>query len=454
MLKENLLQRLKIPNPKYIMAQKLGYKAVFIDQFILNFEVKPDSSIEIPRGMLSYVLKLAKDLDEKIEIIDDRTKVNLNYDIDSSKILLRDYQTKALSTMVSNGTEGLLVSKAGSGKTVMGLCLVPLLNQRTLWITHTRPLATQTVERINQFLPSLNNIGDIGYIGEGKWEVGNVITIGLVQTLIRNKDKLCKLKDDFGLVICDEAHHAPSTTFTEVLGELNPYYLYGLTATPIRRDGLTDLMFQNIGNILSTVDIDEIVDYGGIIIPKVYHREINSPLPITEHDYVNILGELMLDNYRNNIIVSDVLNEATKGNICIVLTERKVHADILFKLLKEKWDKTGIATGNYKKKEINATIDDLNNNRITVLVATSSLLGEGFDHAPLNRGFLCLPIRNTVRIEQIMGRIQRTADGKKDAIMYDYVDNHSLLKHQFYNKGKHGCRYDVYKMLGAIIEKK
>ena len=168
-------------------------------------------------------------------------------------------------------------------------------------------------------------------------------------------------------------------------------------------------------------------------------------------DYQNILKELVVDTHRNKMIVDDVVKGAKKGNICIVLTDRKIHAEILHNIIKVLWPKTAIATGKYSKKYVKEQIQKLESGEVTVLIATGALLGEGFDYAPLNRCYLSLPFRNQTKIEQIIGRIQRPAEGKKDAILYDYVDNHGLLQHQFYNTGSKGCRYDVYRMLGVDI---
>jgi superfamily II DNA or RNA helicase len=231
------------------------------------------------------------------------------------------------------------------------------------------------------------------------------------------------------------------------MGSFNPYYMYGLTATPYRRDNLEQLMFQTVGPINYSVPMEAILDYGGIIVPTVIKRNVVSPKVIVSDNYQKIIKELVYDTHRNRMIVDDVTQDAEAGNICVVLTDRKVHAEVLYNIIRAVWPKTAIATGNYSKKYVKEQIQKLESGEITVLIAT----GEGFDYAPLNRCYLGLPFRNQTKIEQIIGRIQRPAEGKTDAILYDYVDSHGLLKHQFYNTGSKGCRYDVYRMLGADV---
>lgn len=449
---EFLIEELKIPNPKYQEAINQGYQAYGIPPFLTNFELLSEGSILVPRGYrkrLNYLIHYFK---IKVTALRDmRTKLRPDYGIDSSKIMLRPYQADALIKLISKSEEGVLVAPAGSGKTVMGISLLPMLGQKMLWLTHTRPLLNQAIDRATSFLPSLK-AQDIGVIGDGKWQIGEKITMAMVQTLVRRPTEAHLLRDEFGIVILDECHHAPASTFLQVIGTFNPYYLYGLTATEIRRDRLETLMFQTIGPEGARVGIEEVRAYGGIIIPTIIARQI-STLPIEDDlPFASILKQLIYDKERNQIIVNDVIREAEAGNKCIVVTDRKIHAEILFKLINSKWKKTGIATGNYTKKVIKEQIQKLENEEITTLIATGSLLGEGFDYAPLNRCFLGLPFRNQTKIEQILGRVQRSSEGKTNALLYDYVDDHSLLQHQFKNSGTKGCRHAVYTKLGADVE--
>lgn len=59
---------------------------------------------------------------------------------------------------------------------------------------------------------------------------------------------------DYGMVIVDECHHAPAVNFERVLREVNARYVYGLTATPIRKDGHQPIIFMQCGEIRYTAD--------------------------------------------------------------------------------------------------------------------------------------------------------------------------------------------------------
>lgn len=451
-LKSALVERLKIPNPAYDEAKAQGYSVYGINPFIYNFGILPDESLMIPRGFKNELIAMSNNMGLKFDISDQRTYFEPDFNIDSSAIKYRPYQADAIAKLMSTGHEGLLVAPPGSGKTVMGLSLIPLLGQPTLWLTHTDRLAKQAISRAKTFLPSLGK-KDIGYIGAGKWKPGKWLTVAMIQTLNRKLEELYKHMNDFGLVILDEAHHCPAVTFTQVVCQFNPYYLYGLTATPYRRDKLEKLMFQTIGDISVRITMQEVEEHGGIIIPTVRYRAIPSK-PIDGNNIQSILKNYVVPNEkRNGIIVGDVLREAIAGNFCLVVSDRKIHCEMLYDLIKVHWEKTGIATGNYSKKYVDEQVRKFYNNEITVLVTTFSLLGEGFDVDFLNRAFVTMPFRAEAKAEQLIGRIQRVADGKKDAIVYDYVDvNVGVLHSQFHTKSGKDCRYNCYERLGVHIE--
>ena len=451
-LKIFLVNEFKIPNPKFYEAQKAGRYTSGIDRFIYNFNIIDDATILIPRGYRKQLLNLELVKNEKdLKIIDKRAKFD-KLEINSSSIKYWKYQYDAVCSLFLE-EEGVLVAPPGSGKTVIGLSLIPLFGQPTLWLTHTKPLAIQAFDRAKTFLPSLKK-DDVGFISGGKWKKGKILTIALVQTLIRDTKRLKELKNDFGLVIVDECHRSPSTMFTTIVTELNPYYLYGLTATPYRRDKMEPVMFQIIGPPNVSIPANSVEASGSTIKPKVRYRTIRSKRIYNENNPQRLIGQCIINNKkRNHTIVGDVIAEAIMDNFCIVASSRKAHCETLYNLISAGWEKTGIATGDYKGKYVQEQIEKLNNKGITVLVTTYSLLGEGFDVPFLNRMFITTPFRNKAGLVQLVGRIQRSYPTKKDAIVFDYVDiNMNIFRNQFFSKSENDSRYKTYESLGLLIE--
>jgi len=146
---------------------------------------------------------------------------------------------------------------------------------------------------------------------------------------------------------------------------------------------------------------------------------------------------LFADKYRNRLICSDVIREATANgdNVCIVLVSRIAHGEDLYNELDSILSPAGVSVGfihsGMGEKTVEASLEDFEDGKTRVLIATYKMLAEGFDYKPANRLFLTAPVKDRTLIEQAAGRIERVYPGKEDAIIFDYVDNKvSVLANQ------------------------
>jgi len=442
---------LTLPNPGYEEADKrLRYRIrdertrrkVLAGQGILenlrNFE-EHQEYLCLPRGFLENAVSLcrARKLDYTTEsLLPEKIDIKVE-----SKIKLRDYQIPFVDDMLAGGS-GIAVAPPGSGKTLCGLELIAKLGVKTLWITHTGPLANQTLERINEFLDV-----ETGFIGGGKWKIGDV-TVALVQTLFRRD--LEEISKEFSLIIVDECHHVPARSFGDAIGAFWAHYLIGLSATPYRRDGLQSIMYQTLGPSLSEIRKDELIQAGQLIRSKVIQRKTGTRVSERIQNYQNIMAHVLACDKRVQQITGDVVAEYSLDNICAVLVPtiaygRKIqnaiadlgiHAHFIFSSerakvkVKGKWKYKTISS--MPKKKRNEILEEFKSESPSIMIATYDMLSEGFDHKPLNRLFLAGPIshKNPALIEQSCGRAERSCENKDDAIIFDYVDGHPLLLYQ------------------------
>jgi superfamily II DNA or RNA helicase len=449
-IKEWFVEQLTFTNPKFEDAVKFGRYIGNIPQYLKMYKSLP-AGIVVPRGYLQMVEDSMIGQGLGLSIKDNRV---LTPPISTESLIeLRPYQAEAKFNLLGH-PNGMLVAPAASGKTIMGLDVFASVRQKMLWLTHTNRLAAQVIDRIvgtDEYSPTFFNIkrDDIGFIGGGKERIGKEITIGMIQTLVRREHVLPKIGREFGLVIIDEAHHVPASTFLRVTGYFSSYYLYGLTATPYRRDKLENVMFAAVGFPNAEIHRKEIKSKGAIITPTVVKRMVPSSNMFKEvNDYAFLLRDVLPANsVRTEMIVSDVVREARNNNYCITIGSRKAYCNLLFmRLNHELPGKVAIATGDYSEKHNEEQVQKIDRGEINVLITTFELLGEGFDVPRLNRGFIVLPFRERARVEQAVGRIQRPCEGKKDALLYDYVDeNIGILKNQFVQ------RAFVYRLLGMHI---
>jgi len=332
---------------------------------------------------------------------------------------LKPFQQKAVDRM-GRRDFGTLSAPTGSGKTVMGLYLIAQRRQPTLVIVHTKDLALQWVERMQQFLDIPGD--EIGFIGGGKKKVGNRVTVALVQSLYKCADEVSA---HIGHLLVDECHRAPSRTFTDAVTEFDCKFMLGLSATPWRRDKLSQLIFWYLGDIHYKVAKAPLVEEGHIVETEVVWRETDfSPYYDPINEYSKMLSELTADDARNRQIVADVAAEVEAAvGVCLVLSDRKKHCENLQALLRFKHGvQADILTGDLTTEQRRAVIQRLEQDQVKVLIATGQLVGEGFDCRNLSTLFLATPIRFSGRVIQYLGRVMRPAPGKTKARVFDYVD--------------------------------
>ncbi|MBI5894595.1 MAG: DEAD/DEAH box helicase, partial [Desulfobacterales bacterium] len=319
--------------------------------------------------------------------------------------------------------------------------LIARRRQPALIIVHNKELALQWMARIETFLSIPKE--QVGLIGGGRVKMGDKITVALVQSVYRRAEEIAP---HFGHLVVDECHRAPSRTFTEAVTAFDSRYMLGLSATPYRRDRLSKLIFWHLGDLHHEVDAAELVASGQILDIDVVFRPTEFVAyadPVSE--YSTMLSELAHNDLRNRLIVADVHSEVSENQrpgVCLVLSDRKLHCQVLQALLKHKHHvEAEVLTGELPLEQRREIVQRLNAGEIRVLIATGQLIGEGFDCPRLSTLFLATPVRFSGRILQYLGRILRPSEGISRAKVYDYVDVHvpplkaaALARQRVYDK--------------------
>lgn len=416
-VRDQIMVELTLENPKWLENLKMGRTNYKVSRHLKFYSTRTNGGLILPRGYGGRLARICAEKGVPVEYQDDRRSLpEVDFTFHGE---LRPYQHTACQTMLRKRF-GTLCAPTGAGKTVCGLSLIAQRRQPALIVVHTRDLAMQWVERIEQFLdiPARK----VGMIGSGKSTVGEAVTVATVQSVYsRAKD----LKKRVGHIIVDECHRAPSRTFTAAVTAFDCAYSLGLSATPYRRDGLTQLIFWHLGEMHARIDGDELMDSGAILRPEICIRPtaFKCERDPTE-EYGLIIADLTEDVERNSLIVDEVAREVASGRgVGLVLSDRKIHCRMLQELLEERHGINGaILTGDTPLPERKRLVDQIQSGQVEVVFATGQLIGEGFDASNLTSLFLATPIKFSGRLIQYLGRVLRPAQGKAQPRVYDFVD--------------------------------
>ena len=435
-------------NPKFYELQKLRMPIFYktTPRIISCFD-EDDRFLILPRGCIEKIKEICEKSNVKLIIKDKReqgTKVDYKF---NGK--LNRKQEKAMNDLISHET-GVLCATTGFGKTVIGAKIISELKTNTLVIVNRNNLLDQWKERLSYFLDI--NKKEIGQCGASKEILNGKLDVASFQSLFK-KDNLEELIKNYGLVIVDECHHVAAFSFEKVLKAIRSKYVYGLTATPTRKDGWHKIIYMQCGDIRVRVSNKELKQNKEmehtVIVKKTNYKYI----PNDEKDKIlisEILNDMCHNVFRNSMIIEDIKKCIAEGRIPIVLTERVEH----LKILKEGLDELNIPIviykgnmGKKKTKEIHDIIKEADeNNKSRIILATSSSIGEGFDDSRLDTLFLSMPVSWKGRIIQYVGRLHREHEDKEKVVVYDYLDNMKILE-KMYNRRLKGYKIAGYEII-------
>lgn len=351
---------------------------------------------------------------------------------------LRPKQEEIVATVVPHimkNDGGVLCLPCAAGKTVLSLYLACMFKVKTLVIVHKTFLLNQWKERAEQFTNA-----KIGIIQQDKIEVdGNDIVIGMLQSIARDKYD-ADIFRDFGMVIFDEAHHAPSQYFSKALPLIASKLTIGLSATPKRSDRLEKILYWYFGDIMYKTAVEE----NNRVLVKIINYDIEHEkfkeffMRTGDVNRAKTINKITTIGRRNKFII-DMLEEVLiedKRKV-LILSDRIEHLDALKKRLDEREiTTTDYYVGGMKQKALKQA------ELAQVIFASYGMASEALDIPDLNTLFMVTARRE---VEQAVGRVIRKIDPNVRPTIYDFTDMLPSFVNQGYNRRK------LYKKMGFEI---
>ena len=340
---------------------------------------------------------------------------------------LRDYQEKTVNKIISSNKDQIVCLPTGAGKTVIASAIIQKLNQKGFNVVFVVPRLELIKQADKQFEEA-----DIIWSDKTKL-TGKKCIIASKDSLRSQYDKV----PENTVLIFDEVHIGLEQT-KKLVDLIKPVRVLGLTATPERMDGQALLkgndVIHKFGCFDELVQDETVISliHKGYLCPLKYYTKPIDGITEIKPDEANgqeLSDEQMTEIFDKNQIWGDLVESYEKYAIsdgkrrpALGFTNTIDMAEKVAELFNDAGYCFKVISGKMSVKERDGLINELKNGEIDGLI-NAALLTYGFDCPPVSYAFSCRHIKSRPLWFQIVGRILRTFDGKKDAIFVDHGDS-------------------------------
>ncbi len=438
-LANRLIRLAAFQNPEFYKAQAMRM-SVWDKPRVIGCAENYPQHIALPRGCLDAALSLLGENGIAWDLRDER------FGGEPLNVLfvgnLRLDQEAAIAAMLTHDA-GVLCAPTAFGKTVTAAAMIARRAVNTLVLVHRTELLKQWQERLQAFLGI--GKGVVGTIGGGKAKPTGKIDIAVMQSLSR-QGEVSPLVENYGQVIVDECHHVGAVSFDAILKRTKAKFVLGLTATPIRRDGQHPIVFMQCGPIRHSAAKPAGAPHDLEVIPRSRHARIDVA---ADAGIQEVFRHLANDPARTAAIAAEVRDAVTQGRKVLVLTERTEHLNAIKAELDNLQPAPFVLHGRMSRKQRVALVADLEAlppGAPRVLLSTGKLVGEGFDHPPLDTLVLAMPVSWKGTLQQYAGRLHREHASKTDVRIIDFVDAGHPALLRMWDKRQRGYRAMGYRI--------
>jgi len=412
-----------------------------------------NSNLIFPTGLFNKVEGKLKDLKLKYKVVDKRPKVTYG-DGRDLHFTPRYYQDEAADVAYSKGG-GLIRIGTGGGKTKLMAQIAAKFDVPTMIYVVGKDLLYQTHSEVSK---ALNE--EIGLIGDGQCSIKK-INICSVWTAIKSfnlkmkislddedwtpeikpasveKDNIRKAIQICELSMFDEAHYLACDTLQSIYkASKKCQHIFGLSGTDWRDDG-ADLLLESIcGPRIYSLTSSELIDGGFLVSPKISMPNIPkmNGLPA---NWATVYSQYITNNVARNESIIEATKQLYEMDRKILILVKYLKHGNFFNHELSKHFNTYFVNGNVDGKTRQQVKADFEDGKLNCLIA-SSVFDIGIDIPCLDGLILAGGGKSTVRCLQRVGRVIRNFPGKKDAFVYDPIDNaryvkdHSLIRANMY----------------------
>lgn len=432
-------------NPEYAKRLRMHLPVWGVPR-VVDLSSLDGGELVLPRGCADSALSVLRDAGAEPFVAEGRTEGRRIHARFCGE--LRGTQQPCKDKLVGHDL-GVLVAPTGFGKSVIAASVIATHQVSTLVIVPNTALLGQWRESLTRFLQindeppvmltstgrrAKHQPGVVGVIGDGRSLRSGIVDVALAGSLfergeVAGESVVSPFVAEYGMVIVDEAQHVAASKVLEVLGAVRAHYVYAMTATPKRDDGLDRILFLECGPLRHEVAVADQIEEQGmrrLLVPRFSVARPDLEVRPTWHQVVDYISA---SEERNHLVATDAARAMRCGRTPLVLTRRVEHARTLAGAISGLVDALGAsvillvgsdddATRRQRIEELQAVPTD----RPLCVVATGSYVGEGFDLDRLDTLLLAGPVAFEGTLAQWVGRLHRVREGKTEVVVLDYAD--------------------------------
>lgn len=340
---------------------------------------------------------------------------------------LRPYQSKAFKDMClcfrAGHTSPVIVAPTGAGKTVIGCYVIEYFARRglrALFLAHRNELITQCSGK-------LADIGEPHGVIKAGLDRGDALApvqVASVQTYLSRQR--C-LSHDYGVIIIDEAHHAPASTYQKII-ELNSTggrrpLVIGLTATPYRADGQG--LAGTFDSMVQVATTAELIEWGFLVPIRLFRAPASPDLAGLDmiggdYDQAQVSKRVNKPKIVGNI-VSEYLRLAY-GRLALYFAVDVEHSKAICQAFLDVGITAEHIDGTTPKGE-RRDILDRHARGVTLVLVNCGVATEGYDCPPISAIGMTRPTKSRGLWRQMGGRGLRLSPetGKTNCLILDHA---------------------------------
>ena len=360
-----------------------------------------------------------------------------------SKYKPRDYQIDAVYDALKYNRK-LLISPTASGKSMMIYAVVRYFvetKKKVLLIVPTTSLVEQMYKDFEDYGWNADQYCHRIYSGKEKTNE-NSVTITTWQSVYKLKRPFFK---DFDVAIGDEAHLFKSKSLVSIMTKMDSAkYRYGFTGTLDGSQTHKWVLEGLFGPSYRVTQTKELIDKGHLSklqIRVLILKHTDQKFDTYEDELQYIIGHSKRNRFIRNLVLD------LKGNSLILFSRVATHGQILFDSINSSVQgnrKVFYVHGGVEAQERERIREITEQERDAIIVASYGTFSTGINIKNLHNVIFASPSKSRIRNLQSIGRVLRTGDNKKKAVLYDIADDISYKSRKNYTLNHLVERVKIY----------